>query len=126
MRSQRSYQQAFPTDRILAVLQQNDGTRFEQRLVRRFSQLMGVYPVGNLVRLDTGALAVVLRIHAPDPARPVVRVIVGPDGERLSKPSDVALWADDSPDGPPPRIVTPVDPAEVGIDPLPYLDEAAA
>jgi putative nucleotidyltransferase with HDIG domain len=126
MRSQRSYQQAFPTDRILAVLQQNDGTRFEQRLVRRFSQLMGIYPVGNLVRLDTGALAVVLRIHAPDPARPVVRIIVGPDGERLSTPSDVALWADDSPDGPPPRIVTPVDPAEVGIDPLPYLDEAAA
>jgi putative nucleotidyltransferase with HDIG domain len=126
MRSQRSYQQAFPTDRILAVLQQNDGTRFEQRLVRRFSQLMGVYPVGNLVRLDTGALAVVLRIHAPDPARPVVRVVVGPDGQRLSNPNDVALWADDSPDGPPPRIVTPVDPADVGIDPLPYLDEAAA
>ena len=126
MRSQRSYQQAFPTDRILAVLQQNDGTRFEQRLVRRFSQLMGIYPVGNLVRLDTGALAVVLRIHAPDPARPVVRIIVGPDGERLSTPSDVALWVDDSPDGPPPRIVTPVDPAEAGIDPLPYLDEAAA
>ena len=126
MRSQRSYQQAFPTDRILAVLQQNDGTRFDQRLVRRFSQLMGIYPVGNLVRLDTGALAVVLRIHAPDPARPVVRIIVGPDGERLSTPSDVALWADDSPDGPPPRIVTPVDPAEAGIDPLPYLDEAAA
>jgi len=39
MRSQRSYQQAFPTDRILAVLQQNDGSRFDQRLVRRFSQL---------------------------------------------------------------------------------------
>jgi putative nucleotidyltransferase with HDIG domain len=126
MRSQRSYQQAFPTDRILAVLQQNDGTRFDQRLVRRFSQLMGVYPVGNLVRLDTGELAVVLRIHAPDPARPVVRVVVGSDGERLSTPRDVALWADDSPDGPPPRIVTPVDPADAGLDPLPYLDEAAA
>ena len=86
MRSQRSYQQAFPTDRILAVLQQNDGKRFDQRLVRRFSQLMGIYPAGNLVRLDTGALAVVLRIHAPDPSRPVVRVIVGPDGRRLATP----------------------------------------
>jgi len=43
MRSQRSYQRAFPTDRIVAVLKQNDGSRFDQRLVRRFSQLMGIY-----------------------------------------------------------------------------------
>ncbi len=126
MRSQRTYQQAFPTDRILVVLQQNDGTRFDQRLVRRFTQLMGIYPPGNLVRLDTGAIAVVLRVHAPDPARPTVRVIIGPDGSRLASPYDIPLWQQDSPSGPPPRIVTPVSPAEVAIDPLPYLDETAA
>jgi putative nucleotidyltransferase with HDIG domain len=122
MRSQRNYQRAFPSDRIVAVLKQNDGTRFDQRLVRRFSQLLGIYPAGNLVRLDTGALAVVLRIHASDPSRPAVRVIAGPDGQLLAKPYDVALWAENDPAGPPPRIVTPVDPAEAGIDPLPYLD----
>jgi len=126
MRSQRAYQRAFPTDRIVAVLKQNDGSRFDQRLVRRFSQLLGIYPAGNLVRLDDGALAVVLRVHAPDPLTPLVRVIVGPDGQRLAKPYDVALWVPPRPDGPPPRIVTPVDPADAGIDPLPYLDEAAA
>jgi putative nucleotidyltransferase with HDIG domain len=126
MRSQRNYQKAFPTDRILGVLQQNDGSRFDQRLVRRFSQLLGIYPPGNLVRLDDGTLAVVLRVHAPDPARPMVRVIAGPDGTRLPAPRDVALWSDNVPYGPPPRIVTPVDPADTGIDPLPYLDEAAA
>jgi hypothetical protein len=126
MRSQRNYQKAFPTDRIVAVLQHNDGSRFDQRLVRRFSQLLGIYPPGNLVRLDDGTLAVVLRVHAPDPARPMVRVIAGPDGTRLPAPHDVALWIDNVPDGPQPRIVTPVDPADAGIDPLPYLDEAAA
>src|SRR5690606_11601042 len=40
MRSQREYQQAFPTDRILAVLRRNDGQQFDQHLVRRFVQLM--------------------------------------------------------------------------------------
>ncbi len=45
MRSQRHYQQAFPTDRILAVLKNNDGTQFDQHLVRRFVQLIGIYPV---------------------------------------------------------------------------------
>src|SRR5919112_2039066 len=60
MRSQRAYQQSFPTDRILAVLKRNDGAQFDQHLIRRFSQLMGIYPPGNLVRLNTQELAVVL------------------------------------------------------------------
>ena len=47
MRSQRAYQQAFPTDRILAVLKRNDGTQFDQHLVRRFVQLLGIYPAGQ-------------------------------------------------------------------------------
>ncbi len=126
MRSQRNYQRAFPTDRILAVLQQNDRRRFDQRLVRRFSQLMGIYPVGNLVRLDDGSLAVVLRAHAPDPSRPAVRVVVDPAGQRLSEPHDLALWTKDARTGRQPRIVVPVDPDEAGIDPLTFLDGAAA
>jgi hypothetical protein len=120
------YQKVSPTERILAVLQQQEGAHFDQRLVRRFSQLMGVYPVGNIVKLDSGALAVVIQIHAPDPTRPSVRVVVGPDGRRLPAPVDLALWADDTPAGPPPRIVCPVDPAEAGFDPLTLLDPAAA
>ena len=62
MRSQRKYQQAFPTDRIMAVLEQNDGQQFDQHLVRRFVQLIGIYPPGNLVRLDTQEIAVVLQV----------------------------------------------------------------
>jgi hypothetical protein len=99
---------------------------FDPHLVRRFSQLLGIYPPGNIVKLDTGALAVVLRTHASDPSRPAVRVIVDADGLRLTTPVDLALWMDDSTIGPPPRIVTPVDPISVGIDPLTLLDDAAA
>ena len=82
MRSQRAYQQAFPTDRILAVLKRNDGTQFDQHLVRRFVQLLGIYPPGNLVRLNTGEVAVVMNVHAPDPYRPRVRVLFDRDGTR--------------------------------------------
>lgn len=126
MRSQRNYQRAFPTDRIVAVLQQNDRKRFDQRLVRRFGQLMGIYPAGNLVRLDDGSLAVVMRTHAPDPARPAVRVVIDAAGTRLAEPYDIALWDTDGRGGRQPRIVVPVDPDEVGLDPLAYLDGAAA
>ena len=92
MRSQRAYQQAFPTDRILAVLKRNDGKQFDQHLVRRFVQLIGIYPVGNLVRLNTGEIAVVMKVYAPDPYRPQVRVLIDRDGKRLDLPYDVNLW----------------------------------
>src|SRR4029453_14804595 len=67
MRSQRAYQQAFPPDRIFAGPKRIGGTQFDQSLVRRFVQLLGVYPPGNLVRLSSGEIAVVTQVHAPDP-----------------------------------------------------------
>ena len=48
------YQEAFPADRILEVLKRGEGQEFEQNLVRRFVQLMGLYPVGSLVRAQYG------------------------------------------------------------------------
>ena len=116
MRSQRAYQQAYPTDRILAVLQRNDGTQFDQHLVRRFVQLLGIYPPGNLVKLKTGEVAVVLKTHAPDPYRPRVRVLFAPDNARLDVPHDRNLFelsADANQ-----TVVGPVDPALYGVDPL--------
>jgi putative nucleotidyltransferase with HDIG domain len=121
MRSQRAYQGAYPTERILAVLQKSDGLHFDQHLVRRFSQLMGLYPPGNMVRLDTGHVGVVIRSFAPDPRRPRVRVIIDAGGYRLVRPFDVNLWEVDSETPGPRTISTPVDPKDFGVDPLTYL-----
>lgn len=119
MRSQRIYQEAFPTDRILAVLQRNDGRQFDQHLVRRFSQLVGIYPAGNLVRLSTGEIAVVMRTYAPDPFRPRVKVLRDTAGAAVRVPFEINLWEADAER--PCSVSAPVDPAEYGIDPLPYL-----
>ncbi len=122
MRSQRAYQQSFPTDRILAVLKRNDGAQFDQHLVRRFVQLVGIYPAGNVVRLDTGETAVVLAVYAPDPYRPRVRIVVGADGVTLERPRDVDLWEAGA-EGGPGSIVAPLDPAGYDFDPLELLND---
>jgi putative nucleotidyltransferase with HDIG domain len=119
MRSQRHYQQAFPTDRILAVLQRNDGKQFDQNLVRRFSQLVGIFPAGNLVRLRTGEIAVVMKTYAPDPYRPRVKVLRGADGGDLERPFEINLW--EAEEGQSTTIQAPLDPALHGIDPLTHL-----
>jgi putative nucleotidyltransferase with HDIG domain len=118
MRSKRIYQQSFPTDRILEVLEHGRTGGFDQHLVRRFAQLLGIYPVGNLVRLNTGDVAVVVRVHAPDPYRPRVRVLFDRDGKRRDRAYDCNLWESESGRDCPTSIVAPLDPADYGIDPL--------
>ena len=118
MRSQRNYQKAFPTDRILAVLKRNDGTQFDQHLVRRFVQLIGIYPAGNLVRLNTGEVAVVLTVYAPDPYRPHVRVLIDREGRRLDLPYELNVWETSDDPQRPSSIVAPLDPRDYQIDPL--------
>jgi putative nucleotidyltransferase with HDIG domain len=121
MRSQRKYQKAFPSERILEVLKRSDGKQFDQHLVRRFTQLIGIYSPGNVVRLSGGETAVVVKVHAPDPHRPQVRVIIDAAGNRLEFPYDVNLWDSTLENGTTSSITMPLDPAEVGIDPLALL-----
>jgi putative nucleotidyltransferase with HDIG domain len=125
MRSQRVYQQAYPTDRILAVLKRNEGAQLDQHLVRRFVQLLGIYPPGNLVRLSTGEVAVVLHVHAPDPHRPRVRVLFAADGTRLDLPFERNLWEiqRDQSETELQNVVSPVDPADFDLDPLNFLEK---
>ncbi|HUF25067.1 MAG TPA: HD-GYP domain-containing protein [Vicinamibacterales bacterium] len=118
MRAQRVYKDAFPTDRILAVLAGNDGLQFDQHLVRRFVQLMGIYPPGSLVTLSDGRLALVTAIHAPIPERPTVRVLFESDSTPAAAGPDLDLWADAARDL---SITAVVDPATVGLDPIRML-----
>jgi putative nucleotidyltransferase with HDIG domain len=119
MRSQRVYQQAFPTDRILSVLQRNDGKQFDQNLVRRFVQLVGIYPAGNLVRLDTSEIAVVVKSYAPDPYRPRVKVLLDADRTPLTRPYEINLW--ETHEGLADSVQAPVDPADYNLDPLAHI-----
>ena len=121
MRSQRAYQQAFPTDRILAVMQRNDGSQFDQNLVRRFVQLIGIYPPGTLVQLNTNEIAIVLQVHAPDPHRPRVQILRDPEGHPIPSQPTRHLWETADGDADDVHITKPLDPADYGIDPLDYL-----
>jgi putative nucleotidyltransferase with HDIG domain len=121
MRSQRAYQQAFPSDRILEVMKRNDGLQFDQHLVRRFTQLLGIYPPGNLVRLDNGSMGVVIAVHAPEPFKPRVKIIRTSTGDVIETPIEINLWESPEEGQGPRSVQAPLDPAEHGLDPLTFL-----
>ncbi len=94
---------------------------FDRHLVRRFVQLMGMYPPGTLVRLSTKEVAVVLTAHAPDPYVPQVKVIRDGARQPIDVPEVRCLWETGGGDAWPTTIEAPLDPAEYDVDPLMFL-----
>jgi hypothetical protein len=94
---------------------------FNQVLLKRFVNLMGLFPVGNLVRLSTDELAVVTAEHPNDPFRPQVKIISDSTGGMLEEPLLTNTWELNSRGEHPRAVVEAVDPETLGIDPLAYL-----
>ena len=85
MRSNRSYQREVPPEQALQIIQQQSGKMFDPLMVRLFIRMMGAFPPGTRVRLDTGEEAMVLKAGPEDPHRPIVRLVDGmtSEGDRL-------------------------------------------
>ena len=121
LRSNRPYRQGLATARIRAIMGEQGSPAFNQVLLKRFVNLMGLFPVGNLVRLNTEELAVVTTEHPTDPFRPQVKILTDTRGEMLEEPALANTWERDSRGEHPRAVVEAVDPETVNIDPLKYL-----
>jgi HD-GYP domain-containing protein (c-di-GMP phosphodiesterase class II) len=81
--SRRTYQTTpIQPDSVLKEMLENAKRGYDQVLVKAFINLVGIYPVGTLVVLDTYELAIVSAANAELTAihRPIVRVISDPAG----------------------------------------------
>jgi HD-GYP domain-containing protein (c-di-GMP phosphodiesterase class II) len=75
MTSVRPYRPAIAPSLALRQLYDQGGSQFDPELVAAFVRTIGVYPVGTLVLLESGHLAVVEELHHDNILSPVVRVI---------------------------------------------------
>lgn len=76
---------AMSQSRALEVITQEQD-RYDPRLLKIFVHLLGPFPIGSIVRLSTGELAVVFR-HSADPrfrARPLVKLVRSPQGQVIT------------------------------------------
>lgn len=75
MTSDRPYRAALAPTAALRQLYEQGGVQFDPGLVAGLVHALGVYPVGTLVLLESGHLAVVEQGTPGDPLHPVVNVI---------------------------------------------------
>jgi putative nucleotidyltransferase with HDIG domain len=118
LRTNRVYREGLPSDRIRSIMTQKDSPAFNSALLRRFITLMGLFPIGTLVRLETGEVAVVTREHPGDPFRPQVKVLLDADGQAAEAAELVNTW---EPEARKRGVIEAVDPDTVAIDPLAHL-----
>ena len=116
--SDRVYHKGMPSHQALQKIYEWAKTDFYPVYVQRFIQCVGIYPVGSVVRLDTGEVGIVCRQNHVELLRPWVRVVRGAGGEPLPHPVDVDLTEPD-PRGDRPfarTIAATMDPGEAGVD----------
>ncbi len=93
-------------------------------LVQQFIQVVGIYPVGSVVELNTGETGIVKQIHHHVPLTPLVLLVKTAGNTLLSNPRELDLVAQI--ETPHRKITAILDPKQAGIDPTDYLDKKAA
>ncbi len=116
--SRRVYQKTpWTPAEVLRELRDNPSRGLDPVIVKAFMNVLGIFPVGTLVILDSFELGIV---HAANPnaeeiARPIVRIVSDPNGNLLF-PGELVDLAARRPDGEYVRtIVKTTDPEEYGI-----------
>ncbi len=113
----------FTRAEALSLMLEHSGTEFNPVILKAFVNLMGVFPIGTLVALNTGELGVVFDLN-PDSRyllRPKVKLIADAEGNRID--GEVVDLSDRSPETKrfPRTIVKALDPDSYEIEVADYF-----
>lgn len=117
--TRRAYQTVpyAPSD-VLQEMRDNPKRGLDQLVVKAFINLLGIYPVGTLVVLDTFELAVVSAANprADALSRPIVKIVSDAQGNMLHPAPEADLAQADSFGDYPRTIIKTADPDRYGIN----------
>ncbi len=124
--SDRAYHDGMSAHAALRQMYEWRGKDFHPGLIEQFIQCMGIYPIGSVVRLNTGDIGVVITINRVRRLKPRVRLVLQPDQKPYPAACVVDLMTCATPDGRPCEIVQVLEPGDLGVDPARYLPVAAS
>ncbi len=92
--TKRAYAEAASPHEALQMLTSWGGAQFQAEMIEHFIQSIGVFPVGSLVELSTGEVAVVVTHNKQKRLRPKVLVVTEVDKKLLKHPNVMDLIYD--------------------------------
>lgn len=115
----RCYHQGMPATDALRKLHEWSAFHFDPQLVQAFIRCVGIYPVGGLVRLESGYLGVVVGQNEASLLQPKLKVIFSTKSNAHVLPYDLDLAHNGCAD----RILGHEDPLKWRIDTRPFVTE---
>jgi putative nucleotidyltransferase with HDIG domain len=116
MTSKRKYQRRYEPTEVLRKLFEWSEHFYDKQMVQQFIRCVGIYPVGTLVRLESGMLAVVLKHGEEKLLQPTVKIVYNALKNRYAKPSVIDLSKDSGH-----RIISHEPSEQWGIEPELHL-----
>ncbi len=89
--SDRPYRKRLEPSEALKRILNWDKFNFNEEMVHQFIRCVGIYPIGSLVRLESGLLGVVIEQGTKDLLHPVVQVVYDPKRRGLIEPYIINL-----------------------------------
>ncbi|MGE5423167.1 MAG: HD-GYP domain-containing protein, partial [Ignavibacteriales bacterium] len=87
----RPYRKGYSTPEGALILKKLSNTFFHPDIVDAFTANIAIFPVGSLLHLNTGHIAVVTSVTKLNSSRPVVNVICDTGGNLLQPPFEIDL-----------------------------------
>ncbi len=81
----RVYRKKMPPHKALEIIIDYSEDLFAPQMVKALVAQLSLYPIGSWVRLNTGEVGRVTGANKDSPSRPIINIILGPDGERLKE-----------------------------------------
>jgi len=117
--SNRIYHKRIEPAEALKKIYEWKGTQFSEEMVQNYIKCVGIYPIGTLVRTESGFLGVIIEQALTNTLRPRVRLIFNIKKEIFINPKDIDLT---DPDHGNDRIVSSESPPKWKVNPMMYMD----
>jgi len=98
MVSKKSYRESIVGYQAVKNMLADNARRFDPAVIMAFTKIMGIYPIGSIIRLNDESVARVLSVNSNAPMRPIVEILISKAGQiyKSGKGEVIDLLADKS------------------------------
>jgi HD-GYP domain-containing protein (c-di-GMP phosphodiesterase class II) len=98
MVSKKSYRESIVGYQAVKNMLADNARRFDPAVIMAFTKIMGIYPIGSIIRLNDESVARVLSVNSNAPMRPIVEILISKAGKiyKSGKGDVIDLLADKS------------------------------
>ncbi|MDH4227869.1 MAG: HD-GYP domain-containing protein [Deltaproteobacteria bacterium] len=87
----RVYQKPYQPVEAIKILKGLSGKHFDPATILAFENMIGMYPVGTLVRLSTNEVGIVTKVNNAAFDKPTIKIMYSADGSELPMPKETDL-----------------------------------